>query len=626
MTASSSVETFDYVVVGGGTAGLVLAARLTEDPKVRVLVLEAGEDLTADPRVNIPAMWTQLAGTSADWCFETTPQHALGGRKMGFAQGRLLGGSSALNSMNFVVSAKSNIDEWAKLGNSGWDWSTLSASLEKVYSLHGQRHDSGAENGNGSIKATIPDDDSKWSQVWSDTIAGVGFQGDNSPLSGTICGAVSYPDSIDPKSKTRSYACNAYLDPAKSRPNLTVWTSVLVEKILFSQSSDESSVPIATGVQYTLTIDGQVSPGLQVAAQAEVILSAGAVNSPRILELSGVGGATLLKLLDIPVIVDNPFVGENLQNHPVVPLSFETIAGEGLETIDGLNRQDPTALGAAMEAYGRQTGPFSKSNGNVMAHMPFPNINTESGRRDLESIMNNTFLSPDSGATKTTPIYDETLKSYVRSVLESNDQASAFYITVPGWASYTPDGSWEPIPSGSETYFSIPVLLAHPLSRGFVHIKRTGSDDESSALGLEVNPNYLAHPLDTEILARHVQFVESVLAGTATPLADTLNQSEGAKRSSALPPGPRAFAGEKGLELARQYVRSSAVGAFHYVGSCSMLPLESGGVVDSKLRVYGCRNLRVCDASVIPLATRANTMATVYALAERAADIIKSGI
>lgn len=572
-------------------------------------------------------MWVQLAGSSADWCFKTTPQHGLGGRQMGFAQGRLLGGSSALNSMNFVVSAKSNIDQWAELGNTGWDWATLSASLQKVYTLHGQSGNSVDESASGSVQVTVPDEDSKWPQVWRETIAELGFPAHNHPLSGTISGAVSYPDSVDPTSKTRSYACNAYLNSATSRPNLTVWTSVLVEKILFNTSTEDGGDPIAAGVQYARTKDDEVASGQKVTARVEVILSAGAINSPRLLELSGVGDAARLTSVGIPVVVDNPFVGENLQNHPVVPLSFETITGEGLQTIDGLNRQDPAALGAAMEAYGRQTGPLSKSNGNVMAHMPFPNIATEAGKRELEMILSNAFTTLDTGATKTTPTYDEKLKSYVRSVLKSADESSAFYITVPGWASYTPDGSWEPIPAGNETYFSIPVLLAHPLSRGSVHItKGKTNDDQPSELGLEINPNYLAHPLDIEILARHVQFVESVMAATGTPLAQSLNQSKGAKRSSALPPGPRAFAGDEGLDLARKYVRESAVGAFHYVGTCSMLPSGSGGVVDPQLRVYGCRNLRVCDASVIPLATRANTMATVYAIAERAAEIIKSGI
>ncbi|ROW06274.1 hypothetical protein VPNG_08077 [Cytospora leucostoma] len=635
---------FDYVIAGGGAAGLVLASRLTEDPKIQVLVLEAGEDLTADPRINIPAMWVQLAGTSADWCFKTSPQTALGGREIEFPQGRLLGGSSALNTMLLIASSKSNLDFWARLGNEGWDWASLSNCLKNVYSLHSSTSSLSADRGNGPIQASFPEEDSKWPQIWRDTIADLGFSADNPPFSGSVCGAVTRPEAVDPKSKTRSYVANTYLSSASSRPNLVVWTSTLVEKILFSSPRGEDDQPVATGVQYTSTRDGQTLTGQTVSARRDVIISAGAINTPRLLELSGVGDAKRLRSLGIPVVVDNPFVGEGLQNHAIVPLSFEIAPGEGegdgFDTIDALSRQDPAALAAAMEAYGRQTGPLSKSNTNVQAQLPFPNITSEEGKRDLERILNDTLRTtagesesfPDT-TNKTTPAYDAALKSYVRSVLESPTETSAFYMTVPGWASYNPNGSWAPVPAGNEKYYSAPVLLSHPLSRGSVHVTKSSpptatetSTTKPTEFGLEVNPNYLSHPLDVEVLARHVQFVESVLVATAKPLATHIKQSSSAKRSPGLPPGPRAFAGDEGLERARKYVRETALGAFHWTSTCMMLPREDGGVVDPQLRVYGCRNLRICDASIFPLVTRANTMATVYAVAEKGAEIIKAGL
>lgn len=146
---------------------------------------------------------------------------------------------------------------------------------------------------------------------------------------------------------------------------------------------------------------------------------------------------------------------------------------------------------------------------------------------------------------------------------------------------------------------------------------------QPSSLRLEVNPNYLSQPLDVEFLARRVQCVESILVATAAPLATCLKQSDSAKRSPRLPPGPQAFAGEEGLELARAYVREAAIGAFHWTSSCSMLPREKGGVFDVQLRVYECRNLRVCDASIFPLVTRANTLATVYAVDHQVGSVVK---
>lgn len=618
----ANTGSFDYVIVGGGAAGLLLATRLTEDPKVQVLVLEAGEDLTTDPRVNVPAMWTQLCGSSADWRFKTSPQKALAGREIEFPQGRLLGGSAALNTMLFIVSAKSNLDQWAELGNEGWDWDSISKSLDKVYNL--ELPSAASAKGSGVINVSIPEENGKWPQVWRDAISGLGLPADNDPLGENVLGAVTYPESIDPQTKTRSYVVSAYLGPASPRPNLTVRTSAQVDKIVFKSSSDGE--PVATGVVYTLTKDDEKSAGQTVNARKEVILSAGAINSPRILELSGVGDKARLKSLGIPVVIDNPSVGENLQNHAVVPLSFEVAKGarDGLETIDGLSRQDPAALSAATEAYGRQTGPLSRSNSNVQAHVPFPDIDTDEGKRDLEKVLSSTL-----GSVTSETSYQKALESYVQSVLKSSTQPSAVYLTVPGWASYNPDGSWAAIPDGDENYFSIPVMLAHPLSRGSVHIT-TGPD---GALGLDVDPKYLSHPLDIEVLARHVRLVESVLAAdtSTSALARHLNQSSSAKRSPGLPPGPAAFAGgrdsdeEEGLERARAYVRDTVVGAFHWTSSCAMLPRDKGGVVDSELRVYGARRLRVVDASIFPLITRANTMATVYAVAERAAEIIKSG-
>lgn len=315
----ATTGSFDYVIVGGGASGLLVATHLSEDPEVQVLVIEAGDDLTADPRVNVPAMWTQLCGSSADWRFKTSPQKALDGRQMEFSQGRLLGGSAALNTMLFILSAKSNLDQWAELGNEGWDWDSLCKSLSKVYKL--DPPSAASAPGDGVINVSIPKETDKWPQAWRESIDGLGLPVENDPLGGNVLGAVTYPESVDPKTKTRSYVVSAYLGAASSRPNLTVRTSVQVDKVLFDSSS--GGEPVATGVEYTLTKDGEELSGQTVTARREVILSAGAINTPRILELSGVGNKSRLETLGVPVVVDNPSVGENLQNHVVVPLSFE---------------------------------------------------------------------------------------------------------------------------------------------------------------------------------------------------------------------------------------------------------------------------------------------------------------
>lgn len=259
-----------------------------------------------------------------------------------------------------------------------------------------------------------------------------------------------------------------------------------------------------------------------------------------------------------------------------------------------------------MEAYAsKQRGPFSQTNSNVMAHVPFPGIANASGRQDLEQLLASTTGTVLPGV-KATPDFTEAHEILVWSLLTSPTGESGYYLHFPGWALYGPNGALVPIPAyGHERYFTIAVLLTQPLSRGSSHI--TTADGR-----LAIDPNMLAHPLDGEVLARHVRFLESTLAN-AEPLAGRLKQ-HGGKRA---PKGwLRGFSAE--LDKAPRFVRENAVVAMHYTGTCSMMPRDMGGVVDA--------DLRVVDASVMPFVTRANTMAAVYGIVEKAADIIKAGL
>jgi choline dehydrogenase-like flavoprotein len=183
---------FDIIIVGGGTAGLVLAARPSEDPDTQVLVLEAGHDLGDDPRVSVPGMWPQLQGTEADWQLKTAPRvrHAylfsgicphgqpstdkgrrtnkvLSNHVISIPQGRLLGGSSALNATNFVVGARQGLDAWVALGNPGWEWERFPPNLNKAYTVTTA---SGPHN-NGAIQTNVPSEETKRPQIWRDTLA-----------------------------------------------------------------------------------------------------------------------------------------------------------------------------------------------------------------------------------------------------------------------------------------------------------------------------------------------------------------------------------------------------------------------------------------------------------------------
>ncbi|KAH7347709.1 choline dehydrogenase [Plectosphaerella cucumerina] len=542
-------------------------------------------------------MWPTLLGTSANWGFTTTPQPGLGGRQIPFTQGRLLGGSSAINGMSFTPTSKANVDAWEKLGNDGWAWDQFAASFAKSFTPPSAKGDEG-----GPIKLSVPNDpENPWADVWYETLGGLGYPGDGDAFSGQVTGTFVNTDAIDPATRQRSYAGNAYLGPARERGNLTVLTQAAVEKVVFDTSNPASVV--AEGVQYTK--DGEIHTAK---TGKEVILSAGAVNSPKILELSGIGSPELLKSLGIDVIIENEHVGENLQNHVMIGVSHQV--REGLKTMDPVARQDPAALGAAMEAYGEQSGPLASSGTNAVAQLPFPGIETDEGRSELERLLAEHKSVPvDDG--KTTAAFAKAHEDFVTSVLSSADEASACYLSFPGFAWFQPDGHMAPPPQGSENYFSVAILLSHPLSRGSVHITSPSAASDPSKVAID--SRHLTHPLDVEVLARHLRLLGKIT--TSEPLASHL--VEGGKRN------PGASASFSDMDAAKDYVRATAVGGNHPVGTCSMMARELGGVVDSSLRVYGCANLRVCDASIIPILPRANLLATVYGVAEHAASMIR---
>ncbi|KAI1807189.1 putative GMC oxidoreductase [Daldinia bambusicola] len=599
--------TFDYVIVGGGIAGLVLAARLSEDSETSILVIEAGEDQTSDSRVNIPSMWPTLLRGESAWNFETVPQQELQGRQISFPQGRLLGGSSALNGLCFSETTKANVDAWESLGNPGWDWASFSESMRKSFTLA-----SGGTEVKGPIQLCIPEADTEWPSVWMKTLDTLRISPSGDPFNGEFTGGWVAPDTIDPLTKQRSYAANAYLEPARSRSNLTVWTKTEADKIIF----DKSNGVVATGVQ--VVKDGETKI---VEARKEVIIAAGAINSPRLLELSGIGDAKLLQSLGIDVVVDNPNVGENLQNHPMCTLSFEARKEPGFETVDALARQDGEAIAAAMEAYANnKKGPFSRSGANLLLQMQTPGMRSpEDAAKVLELLRTGADAKNSHGDKGESPkSFAQFHANFLKDILTSPNEATATYFAAPVFAGYSGDGWMVPPPEGQENYFTLALILAHPLSRGSVHVTRASRDPSAVA----IDPKYLSHPVDVELMARYLQFAEEIAA--TEPLASHLNL--GGKRNPSAPAaaaaGSRSFAD---LDVAKEYLYKTAVGAYHYTGSCSMMSRELGGVVDAQLRVYGCRNLRVCDASIIPITPRTNTQGTVYAVAEHAAQIIRTG-
>ena len=294
---------YDYVIAGAGSAGCVLASRLSENPDVRVLLLEAGPPDTAD-EIRIPAAISLLLQSAYDWNYQTVPQDRAGGRSIHWPRGRVLGGSSSINAMIYIRGNRHDYDSWRDdYGCEGWGYTDL-----LPYFLRAEGNSRGASAYHGAAGPLSVQDLKFKSGLTGAFVAAARNCGvpANDDFNGPTQDGVGYYQ-VTQKAGRRWSAADAYLVPAAGRPNLTVQTDALVTGI-------EIEAGRATGVRY-------LRRGVEELAQAgsEVIVSCGVVGSPQLLMLSGIGPADHLREHEIAVLADSPGVGANLSDHPVVP-------------------------------------------------------------------------------------------------------------------------------------------------------------------------------------------------------------------------------------------------------------------------------------------------------------------
>jgi choline dehydrogenase len=297
---------YDYIVIGAGSAGCVVANRLTEDSDTKVLLLEAGNPDTK-PEIQIPAECVNLLGTEVDWGYFSEPEPYLNNRKIFCSRGKVLGGSSSINFMFYIRGNGHDYDHWQSLGNPGWSYQDVLPYFKK--SEHSSRGASEYHGVDGELSVTDPISPNVASKRFIDACIAMGYDY-NTDFNGTQQeGAGLYQLTV--KDGKRHSAAAAFLVPILQRPNLTVTTGALVTRLLFEGTR-------TVGVEYLH--EGTLH---QVRVDREVILSAGAFDSPKLLMLSGIGDAKHLQAMGIPVVVDLPGVGQNLQDHILVPVAYQ---------------------------------------------------------------------------------------------------------------------------------------------------------------------------------------------------------------------------------------------------------------------------------------------------------------
>lgn len=297
---------YDYIVIGAGSAGCVVANRLTEDSDTTVLLLEAGNPDTK-PEIHIPGECLSLLGSEVDWAYFSEPEPYLDNRKIFCPRGKVLGGSSSINIMVYIRGNPHDYDHWQELGNSGWSYQDVLPYFKK--SEHQQRGASEFHGADGELSVTDPIAPTVVSQRFVDAAIAQGYD-HNPDVNGMQQeGAGLYQLTV--KDGKRHSAAAAFLVPILDRPNLTITTGALVTRLLFEGTR-------TVGVEYLH--EGTLH---QVRVNQEVILSAGTFDSPKLLMLSGIGDAEHLQAMGIPVVANLPGVGQNLQDHPVVPVAHE---------------------------------------------------------------------------------------------------------------------------------------------------------------------------------------------------------------------------------------------------------------------------------------------------------------
>ncbi|KIK53500.1 hypothetical protein GYMLUDRAFT_232744 [Collybiopsis luxurians FD-317 M1] len=593
MALPNTSEKFDYLIVGAGTAGTTLAAKLSENPSVTVGLIEAGEYVTDMMSIMVPGMARMAHGNErVDWNFYTTNQSGCNNRKIFEPRGKLVGGSSALNYMVMGRASKEEYDALEVFGNPGWNWKSLlpyikqvegfvdpPPEIAKAYLAGGLTDEYNGRD--GFIKKSFAHYFNDLHMPFLDAVNNLGVPINLDPANGANYGVSTGVFSIDPVTSTRSYAATAYYAPNTTRDNLVLFSKTQATKIVFNESHGGQLV--ATGVE--VISDGKK---LTLKAEKEVILAAGSFQSPQLLELSGIGKKEILQKHGIQPLVELP-VGENLQDHPWVPFMFEI--SNKIETLDVLG--NPERLQQEVKLYQERQRGMLSSVFSAFSFLPLQSVMTG---KELSSFLQR--LDQDPGSTGSA--FDQKKVDFIKHWIQDGKHAQIELLQIPGFFSISPNLK----PKDGSHYHTIMNGILHPLSKGSTHIVSSDPLDPPA-----IDPGYLKNSLDVDALVAGLRFSERIMK--TAPYADAGGLH--------FDPSEEVLQDDKKIA---EFVREKVEPFYHPVGTACMLPKEDGGVVDHNLKVYGTKNLRVVDASILPLELSQHIQATVYAIALKAADLI----